>query len=247
MNKTTSRSAAYLFNAFDAKTGDALAKLVLLSLANRADDQGQCWPSLAKIAEDCETSESSVKRKLVILEGLGLIRRINRSVEGMKTSNIYQLSDRSQGHIVGSEGPQGRVTVTPGDRSERPIKHAVETRNETPNICATLFATFWEAYPRKTNKKLAQSAFRSSVKDLETLNAIITNIQERIEVGDWELRNKGFIPHPTTYLNGKRWEDEVVPRVAQKPNSTELARLNSEAVAADFSKPMGGLAWIKGI
>ena len=66
--KTTSRSSQYLFDAFHAKCGDALAKLVLLNLANRANDDGECWPSLARIAQDCETSESSVKRKLLLLE-----------------------------------------------------------------------------------------------------------------------------------------------------------------------------------
>ena len=114
----------------------------------------------------------------------------------------------------------------------------------TKDSCASLFATFWEFYPRKTNKKLAQSAFKSAVKNEDTLNAIITNIQERIEGGDWELNNKGFIPHPSTYLNGRRWEDEVVPRTTQKPNSTELARRNSQAVSEDFTKVSEDFAWI---
>jgi hypothetical protein len=107
-----------------------------------------------------------------------------------------------------------------------------------------LFAIFWDNYPRKTNKKLAQSAFKTAVKDEDTLNSIITNIQERIEGGDWELNNKGFIPHPSTYLNGRRWEDEVVPRTTHKPNSTEIARRNSQAVSDDFTKVSEDFAWI---
>jgi hypothetical protein len=114
----------------------------------------------------------------------------------------------------------------------------------TKDSCASLFAIFWDNYPRKTNKKLAQSAFKTAVKDEDTLNSIITNIQERIEGGDWELNNKGFIPHPSTYLNGRRWEDEVVPRTTHKPNSTEIARRNSQAVSDDFTKVSEDFAWI---
>ena len=89
--KTTTGAARYLFAACEAKTGDALAKLVLIALANRADNNVECYPSLARIARDCETSESSVKRKLIVLEKLGLLQRINQYVEGMKTSNLYRL------------------------------------------------------------------------------------------------------------------------------------------------------------
>lgn len=126
------------------------------------------------------------------------------------------------------------------------ISHKPLNKNpliKTP-LTNNLFAIFWDNYPRKTNKKLAQSAFKSAVKNEDTLSAIITNIQERIEGGDWELTNKGFIPHPSTYLNGRRWEDEVVPRTTQKPNSTELARRNSQAVSEDFTKVSEDFAWI---
>ena len=35
-------------------------------------------------------------------------------------------------------------------------------------------------------------------------------IEQQKESAQWSKDNGQFIPHPTTWLNGKRWEDEVV-------------------------------------
>ena len=201
MNRTSTRATRYLFDACEAKVGDALAKLVLIALANRANDSGECWPSLARIASDCETSESSVKRKIKVLEQCGLLKRINRSVEGMKTSNLYQLSDRSQGYIVGSEGAVGRVTVTHGVGSERPIKHAVETPKETER--ANQFDAWWDIYPKKKDKKTARQRFMKLTEKALTA-CLADNLKARYK--DTEPQ---FIPMPSTYLSKERWEDEV--------------------------------------
>jgi len=74
------------------------------------------------------------------------------------------------------------------------------------------FDDFWEAYPRKTNKQKAEAAWSKLKPCSELLNAIQINISDRLRHGEWSLDRKDFIPHPSTYLNGKRWEDEVVPK-----------------------------------
>ena len=201
MNRTSTRATRYLFDACEAKVGDALAKLVLIALANRANNSGECWPSFARIANDCETSESSVKRKIKVLEQGGFLKRINRSVEGMKTSNLYQLSDGSEGYIVGSEGHSSRVTVTPPVGSERPIKHAVETRKETER--SKQFEVWYLSYPKKQSKKAAMKSFMSLKADALTA-CLADDLKARYK--DTERK---YIPLPSTYLNGERWEDET--------------------------------------
>ena len=54
-------------------TGSAL--LVLLSLADQADDDGFCWPSVANICARTRLSRASVFRHLAELESLGEITR----------------------------------------------------------------------------------------------------------------------------------------------------------------------------
>ncbi len=113
-NKTTVGGARYLFSALRARTDDALAKLVLISLADRANDDGECWPSLDTIAEDCETTKMTVTRKLVVLENLGLITRIQRTVDGLNISNLYRLPAVTEGYNVVTQSDRGSNTVTPG-------------------------------------------------------------------------------------------------------------------------------------
>ena len=222
--KTTTGAARYLFAACEAKTGDALAKLVLISLANRADNNGECYPSLARIADDCETSESSVKRKLIVLEALGLITRLNRTVDGMKTSNLYRIKDRSERPMDRSEGAEGRVTVTSGVRSERPIKHPIETPKET--IRGGRFAppTVSEVSDYFSERGADPAEAERFVDFYESKGWLVGKAKMKCwkaAVRNWVSRNR-----------------------TEKPrNSTELARRNSQAVSGDFKGT--DLSWIE--
>jgi hypothetical protein len=59
--------------AFDVPLTGA-RKGVLIALANRANDAGECWPSLAGIALHAGTSERGAQKALRDLEQAGLIR-----------------------------------------------------------------------------------------------------------------------------------------------------------------------------
>ena len=70
------------------------------------------------------------------------------------------------------------------------------------------FARFWEAYPRKTGKREAQRAFRKVTVPLETL---LGAVQRQKTWEQWRRDQGRFIPHPATWLNQGRWEDEMPP------------------------------------
>jgi len=48
-------------------------KIVLLSLADRADEDGYCYPSMDRLVLDTSQSETDIKKALRKLEKLGLI------------------------------------------------------------------------------------------------------------------------------------------------------------------------------
>jgi DNA-binding transcriptional MocR family regulator len=56
-------------------TGSARRKLLLLALANYADETGVCWPSQETLARDTEQSVDTVQRQLDVLEKLKLLER----------------------------------------------------------------------------------------------------------------------------------------------------------------------------
>lgn len=90
--------------ALQIKTGNALRKLVLVKLADNANDQGESWPSVPYIAEQCEMSERSVQNHINALVEMGLVRIESRkSANGLNQSNIYHL--RLNAAAVSGESP----------------------------------------------------------------------------------------------------------------------------------------------
>lgn len=89
--------------AMKIKVGNPLRKLVLIKMADNANDDGECWPSYQHIADHCECSKSAVKAHITALITMGLLSKENRlgSNNGKgNTSNIYQLT---LGNPVSSE------------------------------------------------------------------------------------------------------------------------------------------------
>ena len=87
-------------------------------------------------------------------------------------------------------------------------------------ICAfcknAAFDIFYQAYPKKRGKAVAQKAW-SKIKltpdlYLKIINAL--NIQKKSH--DWKKSNGQYIPYPSTWLNQQRWDDEVITQYESK-------------------------------
>ena len=67
-------------------------KIVLLALADYADEQGSSYPSMLTICRKASMSESTVRRMLTKLEERGLlVREERRTTGGAQQSNIYRI------------------------------------------------------------------------------------------------------------------------------------------------------------
>lgn len=85
-------SMELMVRAMKIKVGNPLRKLVLLKLADNANDQGECWPAVQYIAEQCEISKRSAQNHIQQLVKDGLVRIEERKAEnGLNRSNIYHL------------------------------------------------------------------------------------------------------------------------------------------------------------
>jgi hypothetical protein len=81
--------------AMSIKVGNPLRKLVLIKIADNANDKGECWPSYQHVADHCECSKSAVRAHIEALIKMGLIAKENRlGVNNGKgnTSNLYYLT-----------------------------------------------------------------------------------------------------------------------------------------------------------
>ncbi len=69
------------------------------------------------------------------------------------------------------------------------------------------FDEFWSEYPRKDKRQRAEKAWNRLKPSPEIRARILADIQKRSTSHDWTKESGRFIPHPTTYLNDKGWED----------------------------------------
>jgi len=72
------------------------------------------------------------------------------------------------------------------------------------------FSDFWDAYPKKRSKGQAEKAFLKINPDEQLLAIMIATIERAKTSEDWCKEGGRFIPHPATWLNNRRWEDEDV-------------------------------------
>jgi len=113
------------------------------------------------------------------------------------------------------------------------MQYAVSSKNHMRSEAARVsgkslpiaggFDRFYAAYPRKRGKAEAQKAWTRRVKP-EEVEAIIARV-ELNKLGEWRRKDREYIPHPASWLNGRRWEDEIDPQNQQPLPSTDSGEL----------------------
>lgn len=78
--------------AFKVKVGNPARKLVLIKLADNANDDGECWPSIGYIARECEIGVSTVRAHIRALADAGFLTIKHRRNGELNQSNLYQLT-----------------------------------------------------------------------------------------------------------------------------------------------------------
>lgn len=97
---------------FDIRVGNPLRKMVLIKLADQANDNGYCWPSYESLAYACEISRSSVINHIKWLaenDFLWIEKRYDKEAQ-KSLSNIYHLT-LSKGKQVNDD--VGGAAATP--------------------------------------------------------------------------------------------------------------------------------------
>lgn len=71
------------------------------------------------------------------------------------------------------------------------------------------FDEFWAAYPRHVAKQDAAKAFAKLRADDALLRRILAALEVAKQSRDWLKDGGQFVPHAATWLNGRRWDDEI--------------------------------------
>ena len=79
------------------------------------------------------------------------------------------------------------------------------------------FGIFWMNYPRKIGKGAAEKVWFKIKGDDELFDKIVRAVNEQKNGQSWTRDNGIYIPHPATWLNQRRWEDEAERKAFQPP------------------------------
>ncbi|QGH74533.1 replication initiation protein [Arthrobacter phage Kuleana] len=235
-----------------APVPDPIAHLVLIGLADHANDDGTtARPSISLLAEYARCSPRSVQNKLRLLESLGLIRKGDqRGVEHLAANRrpvVYDLNLAAGVHVVhpknsgvhdgaswGARGDNLGCTAVPtgvhtfADRTV--LEPSLNHPSEPSMLNSPDFADFWAVFPRKTAKAAALKAWNKAIKSADPAEILEG---ARRYAGD-PNREPQFTVYPATWLNAGRWEDEPLPSRASSngPRDRQGEILQREMVAA---------------
>lgn len=84
----------------------------------------------------------------------------------------------------------------------------IEKENKRSASAPLDFDRFWKAYPLKKAKQAALKAWKKINPDKQLAETIIAAVEKQKRWEDWTRDNGQYIPHPATWLNQGRWEDE---------------------------------------
>lgn len=71
------------------------------------------------------------------------------------------------------------------------------------------FKQFWNAYPKKVGKGEAEKKFKKIHPSAELLDTMLKAIETQNKSDQWQKDGGQYIPNPSTWINQKRWEDEL--------------------------------------
>lgn len=74
------------------------------------------------------------------------------------------------------------------------------------------FESFWKAYPRKVGKGNAWRAWQKLKPNKSLHEKILDSVIAHSSDAQWEKDDGQYIPHPATFLNQRRFDDEILKK-----------------------------------
>ena len=171
---------------------------------------------------------------------LANVRKCLQKLSNSFTLLLYQINGVEYGQLVNFEEYQGkpRAKVSkfpdpPKDQLESMLANVSrcsqmlpssvfvsesESESESVPVDKSVgFEKFWIAYPRKVGKQLALKSWETLNPQNGQVELILQAVETQKTWHAWTKDGGQFIPYPATWLNQRRWEDELVNIPKPKP------------------------------
>ena len=122
-------------------------------------------------------------------------------------------------------------------KTKTKTKTETNTKNQNKDI-QTKFDRFWFAYPKHQSKPQALKAFMKLNPDEDLMQQILNAIEIQKQSDQWTKEGGQFIPLPATWLNNKRWEDDILPSGRKKIPAQDFSQRDYSGVQDEMMKSL---------
>lgn len=170
------------------------------------------------------------KQQVIDAEPLIQVKDGNHVVLGYPKEKQAEIeAKREAGKKGGSRSASSTASgsVNESDRGNRKEKGKGNGKEKENHLAG--FEAFWDLYPLKQKRSKAEESWvkHGCFRIHET---ILEALQRAKKSHDWMKDGGQYVPHPTTYLNQHRWEDEIRPAPVVQANGkiTPLRQMTPE-------------------
>lgn len=241
-------SMRLMVEVFHTEVGNPMHKLVLLKLADNANDNGECYPSYQHIAKQCEINKSTAMRAIEALCKKGLLLKQPRYLIGGKeqTSNFYVIvlpslsgSGTKQPGVVAESNPNQSYITSKENIKNNTLRvlEKDESISEEDRAADLAASRVLDHYNNKFNSKHKEKKyFVNLLKKTKTRGAYTE--EDLIMVIDWIAETWSFKPEPIKIARVSRF-DEYRAKAEQWRRVT--ATVNAADVVEAFNSTFDGL------
>lgn len=154
--------------------------------------------------------------------------RTNVTLINRRMREVFKVREDSR---LRQRRRRGREDVTPNVTSYSSSSSSKDP--PTPMGLESLFLIWWEAYPLKIAKQDAVKAWAKIHPDQGLLDKMLAAIDVQSKSQKWMKDEGAFIPHPASWLNKRRWEDDL--------KAYKCADISEPVYEAPGSKPVFSL------
>lgn len=192
-------------------------KLLYAELTALAKRDGFAWPSNQYLSDLYQVSKETVSRWLSELQDYGYIKIcIDKEAGNQRRIIVFENQEVLRKNARGID----KNIKVPIDEN---VKHNNTSINNKKEQDQSLFHAFWSAYPKKVGKAYAEKVFGKINPDTGLLETMLKAIDKAKQCTQWQEDGGKYIPNPSTWLNQERWEDELSPTKATKPEEALIA------------------------
>jgi hypothetical protein len=177
-------------------------KIVLLALADSANDEGHCWPSMRSLARKCSRGERTVQGVIKQLVDAGHLTR--REVPG-KGCN-YSVHPRKDCAPAATAPTPATVAGHPrsgcGQTIKEPSKNRKSGRDERANRPDDVSEEVWRDFNRQRKKLFTATALKGFVREAEKAGWPLEDAFAHATLRGWESFNADWVEHRSAATTG---------------------------------------------